>query len=118
MPLRIPRACRKQGCRNTTTDKSGYCDDHKGTGWKSYNAGKSRHVRGYGSRWDAIRPRILARDKYLCQECLRRGIATSASCVDHVKAKAHGGTDHDSNLESLCWRCHASKTARERIAVK
>ncbi|WP_205740197.1 HNH endonuclease, partial [Klebsiella pneumoniae] len=24
-------------------------------------------------------------------------------------------TDDDSNLESLCWPCHRSKTGRERI---
>ncbi|HBA9780688.1 TPA: HNH endonuclease, partial [Escherichia coli] len=28
---------------------------------------------------------------------------------------AHGGTDADSNLQSLCWPCHKAKTARERI---
>ncbi|HFL4980508.1 TPA: HNH endonuclease, partial [Escherichia coli] len=26
-----------------------------------------------------------------------------------------GGTDDDSNLESLCLECHRAKTARERI---
>ncbi|RWT91976.1 HNH endonuclease, partial [Raoultella ornithinolytica] len=35
--------------------------------------------------------------------------------VDHIKAKAHGGTDDDSNLESLCWPCHRTKTGRERL---
>ncbi|ENB3256608.1 HNH endonuclease, partial [Escherichia coli] len=29
--------------------------------------------------------------------------------------KAHGGSDADSNLQSLCWPCHKAKTARERI---
>ncbi|MBN0934237.1 HNH endonuclease, partial [Klebsiella pneumoniae] len=28
---------------------------------------------------------------------------------------AHGGTDDDSNLESLCWPCHRTKTGRERF---
>ncbi|EFO3893059.1 HNH endonuclease, partial [Escherichia coli] len=27
----------------------------------------------------------------------------------------HGGTDADSNLQSLCWPCHKTKTARERL---
>ncbi|MXF09139.1 HNH endonuclease, partial [Escherichia coli] len=26
MPPRIPKACRARGCRNTTTDPSGYCE--------------------------------------------------------------------------------------------
>ncbi|MDM7498745.1 HNH endonuclease, partial [Escherichia coli] len=38
-----------------------------------------------------------------------------ARTVDHIIPKAHGGTDDDSNLESLCLECHRAKTARERI---
>ncbi|HCO5927804.1 HNH endonuclease, partial [Salmonella enterica subsp. enterica serovar Agona] len=26
MPPRTPKACRVRGCRNTTTDPSGYCE--------------------------------------------------------------------------------------------
>ena len=46
MPKKIPRACRKHGCRNTTTDRSGYCDEHRNTGWENHQQGKSRHERG------------------------------------------------------------------------
>ncbi|WP_272575920.1 HNH endonuclease, partial [Providencia sp. PROV273] len=41
------------------------------------------------------------------------GRAVEAKTVDHIKPKAHGGTDDDSNLQSLCWPCHKRKTARE-----
>lgn len=34
MPQRTPKACRVRGCRNTTTDQSGYCEQHKSEGWK------------------------------------------------------------------------------------
>lgn len=115
MPPRTPKACRVRGCRCTTTDPSGYCESHKGEGWRQYKTGLSRHQRGYGSRWDVIRPRILKRDKGLCQEHLRRGLAVPAACVDHIIAKANGGTDDDTNLEALCWSCHATKTGRERL---
>lgn len=71
MPPRIPKACRARGCRNTTTDPSGYCESHKSEGWKQYKPGQSRHQRGYGSKWDVIRERVLKRDKGLCQLCLR-----------------------------------------------
>ncbi|TKI02678.1 HNH endonuclease [Martelella alba] len=114
MTAAIPRACRYHGCRNTTTDRSGYCEAHRNTGWESHQRGKSRHERGYGRKWDVIRPRILKRDRHLCQECLRQGRAIPATTVDHIIPKAHGGTDADSNLESLCWPCHRSKTATER----
>ncbi|EON0340158.1 HNH endonuclease [Escherichia coli] len=115
MPSLIPRACRKRGCPGTTTDRSGYCEQHRNEGWQQHQQGKSRHERGYGSKWDIKRARILKRDKGLCQEHLRRSVVKQASCVDHIIAKAHGGADDDHNLESLCWSCHAAKTARERL---
>ncbi|HEM8654880.1 HNH endonuclease [Klebsiella aerogenes] len=115
MPALIPRACRKRGCAGTTTDRSGYCEKHRNEGWQQHQQGKSRHERGYGSQWDIKRARILKRDNHLCQNCLRSGRAVPAKTVDHIKAKAHGGTDEDSNLESLCWPCHRTKTGRERF---
>lgn len=62
MPPRTPKACRVRGCRSTTTDPSGYCEKHKGEGWKSYKPGQSRQQRGYGTKWEVIRARILKRD--------------------------------------------------------
>lgn len=63
---------------------------------------KTRQDRGYGRPWEIKRARIMKRDKYLCQNCRRDGIATKATSVDHIIPKAHGGTDDDFNLESLC----------------
>ncbi|WP_347254375.1 HNH endonuclease [Leminorella grimontii] len=116
MPARIPRACRKRGCGKTTTDRSGFCEQHRNTGWENHQRGLSRHERGYGSKWDIIRARILKRDNYLCQNCLPTGRAVEAKTVDHITPKAHGGTDADINLQALCWPCHKTKTARERNA--
>lgn len=117
MPLRIPRACRKRGCAKTTTDRSGYCEEHRNTGWESHQQGKSRHERGYGTKWDRLRTVVLSRDKHLCQQCLREGRAIEAKTVDHITPKAHGGTDAESNLQSLCWPCHYRKTATERNRI-
>lgn len=114
MPKAIPRACRKHGCAATTTDRSGYCESHRNTGWEQHQQGKSRHERGYGSKWEVIRARILHRDKHLCQECMRTGRAKAAATVDHIKPKSQGGTDDDGNLQALCWPCHKRKTATER----
>lgn len=79
------------------------------------NTSQASPERGYGSKWDVIRGRVLKRDKGLCQLCLRAGVVREAKTVDHIIPKAHGGTDADSNLQSLCWPCHKAKTARERL---
>lgn len=64
---------------------------HAGDGWRNYQPGKTRQERGYGRPWEIKRARIMKRDKYLCQNCRRDGIATKASSVDHIIPKAHGG---------------------------
>ncbi|VTM54590.1 HNH endonuclease domain protein [Klebsiella pneumoniae] len=60
----------------------------------------------------------MKRDKYLCQNCRRDGIATKASSVDHIIPKAHGGTDDDFNLESLCWTCHSKENSNRENPMK
>lgn len=117
MPARIPKACRKQGCKHVTTNSNGYCDEHQGCGWQRYQKGKTSSQRGYGSHWRKLRIIALERDRYLCQECLKRGLYVAATVVDHITAKAHGGNDDLSNLQSLCDMCHKAKTARERLIV-
>ncbi|WP_372570373.1 HNH endonuclease [Ruegeria jejuensis] len=78
-------------------------------GWHS----TSRHERGYGYEWVKRRDRILARDGYLCQPCLRKGRPTPAQEVDHIIPKAQDGTDDDKNLQSICTPCHKAKTKAE-----
>lgn len=107
MPYAAPRPCPKCG---TLTTK-GYCDAHKPKAWRTTRT--SRHARGYGTAWDKLRKQILMRDKYLCQECLRKGRPIQATNVDHIRPKSAGGTDDPKNLQSLCELCHREKTARE-----
>lgn len=115
MVARIPKACRKQGCPNSTTDRSGYCEKHRGCGWQRHQKGRTATQRGYGAMWRKLRAMVLERDRYLCRECLSKGLYVSATTVDHIIAKAHGGSDDLSNLQSLCEQCHRMKTARERL---
>lgn len=77
----------------------------------------SRHERGYGTEWDRLRKRILARDCHLCQPCKRSGVIKVGNQVDHIKPKAQGGTDDESNLEVLCATCHTEKTIRENGGI-
>lgn len=75
----------------------------------------SRHEHGYDSKWEkTTRIRILKRDDYLCQICAKSGVWTKATDVDHITPKSRGGGDEDSNLQSLCKRCHRKKTRLER----
>jgi len=66
------------------------------------------HARGYGSRWQKLRKLVL-HDDPICAVC---HVAASEE-VDHVTPKASGGTDAVSNLQGICGRCHAEKTAQE-----
>ena len=66
-----------------------------------------------GSKWVAIRARILRRDCGLCAQCKRAGRLTLAVEVDHITPLHLGGTDADSNLEATCIPCHRIKSADE-----
>jgi len=53
----------------------------------------------------------------LCAECWNRHRRiTEATEVDHIVRLEDGGTDAETNLQSLCHDCHARKTARENGA--
>jgi 5-methylcytosine-specific restriction protein A len=122
MPVSAPKPCRHHGCGKLVGDGSGYCPDHKRAAPGSFadRTRGSRHERGYGTDWDKLRESIFRRDNGLCQECLRQGKLTavghkpySAYC-DHIVPKFEGGTDDDSNLQTLCRSCHQAKTDREK----
>lgn len=112
MPPRTPKPCSVQSCGRLTISR--YCEAHKHLGWENHQAGRTTTQRGYGASWQRDRLKALQRDKYLCQDHLKKGLAVPATDVDHIKAKAHGGTDDLVNLVSLCRSCHKYKTARER----
>lgn len=95
---------------------SGYCADHvddQHIGRFADPLRGSRKARGYGSEWERIRKLVLSRDKGLCQPCLAEGKYRTARQVDHIVPKAKGGTDDDSNLQSICVDCHQRKTQQE-----
>jgi 5-methylcytosine-specific restriction protein A len=65
--------------------------------------------------WKAIRSTQLKSIPY-CEECKRNGIMTKATVCDHIKPvkdAPHLATD-PTNLQSLCKRCHDSKSSKER----
>ena len=64
------------------------------------NFGRSTTIRELpGRRCDL---QVLARDKYLCQYCLKKGLSTPATEVDHVAEIQDGGDEFDEPQEYMC----------------
>ncbi len=110
MPVKPARWCGK--CR---AKHSGNCPER--VAWQ-----KPVHVEsGRGGRpWRRLRKRIFERDGYCCQVCYQAGRVTVVTLhgsltgiCDHIKPKAEGGTDAESNLQTLCQSCSDAKTQAE-----
>ena len=81
MNKEVPRRCKHGGCRNLTTNISGYCDQHSDDISK-YRQSSSK--RGYGYKWRKARERHLQLYPF-CEECKRQGKpAVLATDVDHI----------------------------------
>lgn len=66
---------------------------------------------GRGGRpWRRLKEKIHLRDNWTCQHCRR---VTTQLELDHIVNVAQGGTDDESNLQSLCLPCHKDKTIKE-----
>jgi 5-methylcytosine-specific restriction protein A len=61
--------------------------------------------------WKAIRAYHLSNEP-LCRKCLKKGIITPATIVDHIQEVEFKPELRleDSNLQSVCLSCHTSKT--------
>lgn len=76
---------------------------------------------GWGSQrtatatWRRLRATILKRDGYTC---VYPGCHNTATDVDHITPHHKGGSDHPTNLQSLCAYHHRIKTAIEANAAK
>lgn len=58
-----------------------------------------------------LRHKILKRDKYKCVECGATKDETTLT-IDHIKPLALGGTNDESNLQTLCFVCNNHKSDR------
>ena len=73
----------------------------------------------YPPEWPQIRLQILERDNFLCHcpRCLGGELRVRpAHEVDHITPLARGGKDDLSNMQLLCFSCHANKTREEQRA--
>ena len=120
------KLCAYPGCRRAVPLGEKYCEAHKERGEKQDELAAKRREsrrlkfkgtstdRGYDYRWRKLRNRFIAQHPH-CAECLKRGVITMATDVDHIIP--HRGDARllydENNLQSLCKSCHSRKTATE-----
>jgi hypothetical protein len=96
-------------CRTTLLDlRRIYCSaEHRRKFWQKYE---------FFIAWRQIRSKALRRDRWLCVSCRNRGKFVRAKEVHHIIEIRDGGDEFDlTNTESLCRRCHLSKTRKNQI---
>lgn len=124
--MSLKKLCAYPGCFRPTDIGEKYCLLHRAKGkahdeqvrQKRLNAfrkpSRSSTQLGYGYRWQKLRNRFIAQHPY-CEECMKRGVLTMATDVDHIKP--HHGDQRllydEENLQSLCKSCHSRKTVKE-----
>lgn len=59
----------------------------------------------------ATRYRVMSKDGFECVYCKASG-KNAELCIDHIVPKSVGGTDHVSNLQTLCRECNSSKSGK------
>lgn len=118
------RPCCFKGCKNYQEIGS-YCKEHyeqrkramikRRFEWlKEHSARTNSNDKGYNSAWSRASKAYLKQHP-LCAECMRHGILTPATEVDHI-IPHKGNKDlfwDSSNWQSLCHSCHSKKTFNE-----
>jgi 5-methylcytosine-specific restriction endonuclease McrA len=57
---------------------------------------------------------VLARDKWKCLSCGRSSKEDGVLLeVDHIIPRSKGGSDHMSNLQTLCKKCNIGESNRD-----
>ena len=116
--------CKHRGCYILTRNKSSYCEAHEPEylakvdqakkDWKiknNYKNPKNNTMteKFYSSKqWQQLREYVRARDKHLCQDCLKESRITLATQVHHIVSilKDWDKRFDEENLVSLCNEHH------------
>lgn len=106
MPRKPAHPCNYPGCPKLTSER--YCPEHQkitNRNYEKYQRNRERKKK-YDARWNHIRKRYAAAHPW-CEECLKEGIYVPVEHVHHRVPLSEGGTNDDSNLESVCKSCHS-----------
>lgn len=96
----LPRQCAEPRCPGRTL-RGSYCRRHS----RFWIGGQPSSA--YGSGWSRLRAQVLAEEPQ-CRLC-----GAPSTEVDHIVAKAFGGSDGRPNLRGLCHRHHVEKTTAD-----
>ncbi len=71
------------------------------------------------AQWREVRQYVYEHDGGLCQYC-DDPVELNACHIHHVLELSEGGTNHPSNLKTLCIKCHKKRhpfmqTARDKL---
>lgn len=105
MPTKPKKPCKYPGCPNLTDGT--YCEQHRklmARNYEKYQRAPDTRKK-YGHEWRRIRNRYVAKHP-LCERCLKKGRITPVEEVHHILPVNRGGTNEESNLMSVCKRCH------------
>lgn len=108
------RPCSYPGCPKLVDGQ--YCEEHKKLSDSQYNKyGRNKIAQGFydSAEWKLTRKRKLTANP-VCEECYSLGKITKATMVDHITPISQGGSPLGlDNLQSLCYQCHSTKSAKE-----
>lgn len=89
--------------------------------WEKKVSAVPKSGRG-GRPWQRKRKRVFERDGYMCQIHLKRGdikVVTlhgkNHGVCDHIVPLEEGGSDDESNLQTICQCCDKEKTQLESL---
>ena len=112
----IKRRCKHPTCRKLIDEYESYCDEHKTTRERQYNANRREYdptyMSFYNSKlWRNTSKQVLLESNYLCSQC--GGVAQMVDHIIPTKVDWDKRLDKE-NLQALCWGCHSKKTAEEK----
>lgn len=129
------RECNKPTCHELITIPNKYCDKHKTEleqqrlednkakqqqrykMYNKHNRDKEANTFYQSQAWKNTRNYVITRDNYICQCCGE--LLNSTKIIDHICPRRIDKTKEldESNLWTLCYRCHSIKTSIEEQII-